>query len=107
LAAHWPREAGNATQNSYEGTLGPARIGLTVVVKRNAITGGHYFYAKYLTDIPLTGTMKAGSLSFDGKAGGAFALTFVGNEAKAESRSTSKTALASKEPGRRMAEACL
>jgi hypothetical protein len=74
------QEAGNATLLSYQGTLGPTRIGLTVVVKSsNTITGGHYFYAKYLTDIPLTGTMKSGGLSLDGKDGGAFALAFVGN----------------------------
>jgi hypothetical protein len=99
--------SGRRDANQLRRHLGPAHIGLTVVVKSNAITGGHYFYAKYLTDIPLTGTMKVGSPSFDGEDGGAFALAFVGNEAKAESRSTSKTALASKEPGRRMAGACL
>jgi hypothetical protein len=50
-----------------------------VVNADNRITGGHYFYAKYLTDIPLTGTMKAAALSLDGNDGGAFAQKFVGN----------------------------
>ncbi len=69
-----------ATQVSYGGTLGPTRIGLTVVVKGgNTITGGHYFYAKYLADIPLTGTTQPGALSLQGKDGGSFALKFVGN----------------------------
>ena len=40
------QDAGGATQISYEGTLGPARIGLTVIVKNGAVSGGHYFYAK-------------------------------------------------------------
>lgn len=68
-----------ATQISYQGTLGAARIGLTVVVKNGAISGGHYFYAKYLTDIPLNGSAQPGALSLHGQDGGAFALKFVGN----------------------------
>jgi hypothetical protein len=69
-----------ANQISYEGTLGPARIGLTLVVKSgNMIAGGHYFYTRYLTDIPLTGSMQSGGLTLRGKDGGAFALKFVGN----------------------------
>jgi hypothetical protein len=68
------------SQISYEGTLGQARIGLTLVVTDGgSITGGHYFYAKYLTDIPLTGSTQPGSVSLKGEDGGAFALKFVGN----------------------------
>jgi hypothetical protein len=68
-----------ASQISYEGTLGPARIGLTLLVKGSAITGGHYFYARYLTDIPLTGSTQPGGLALKGKDGGTFALKFTGN----------------------------
>jgi len=77
-AAH-AQEAGAASLISYEGTLGPARIGLTLVVKSGAVAGGHYFYAKYLTDIPLIGSIQPGALALQGQDGGAFALKFVGN----------------------------
>jgi len=81
-AAH-AQEAGSATQISYEGTIGPARTGLTVIVKSGVISGGHYFYAKYLTDIPLTGSILPGALALHGQDGGAFALKFVGNGSEA------------------------
>jgi len=74
------QDASGATQISYEGTLDTARIGLTVVVKDgNTITGGHYFYAKYLTDIPLTGAMQASALTLKGQDGETFSLKFTGN----------------------------
>src|SRR5271163_4969387 len=80
LAKMMAQDAGGATQISYEGTLGSTRIGLTVVVKGgNTITGGHYFYAKYLTDIPLTGAMQPGGLTLKGQDGGTFSLKFTGN----------------------------
>ena len=67
-----------ATQISYEGTLGPTRIGLTILAKGgNTIAGGHYFYTKYFTDIPLTGSMNASALSLKGADGGTFSLMFV------------------------------
>jgi hypothetical protein len=77
------QDAGGATQISYEGTLGPARIGLTVIVKNGAVSGGHYFYAKYLTDIPLNGSIQPGALTLHGQDGGVFALKFVGNGSEA------------------------
>jgi hypothetical protein len=83
LGAAHAQKAGSATQVSYEGTLGTARIGLTVVVKSGAVSGGHYFYAKYLTDIPLTGSIQPGALALKGQDGGAFALKFVGNGSEA------------------------
>ncbi len=79
LGASLAQDAVGAMQASYEGTLGPTRIGLTLVTQGGAISGGHYFYAKYLTDIPLTGTVKSGSLNLEGNDGGSFALKFVGN----------------------------
>lgn len=71
--------AQDAFQVSYEGTLGPSRIGLTLVLKANVITGGHYFYAKYLTDIPVTGALENGAITLKGQDGGTFALNFIGN----------------------------
>lgn len=73
------QERETARQISYEGTLGPARIGLTVVVTNGVVSGGHYFYAKYLTDIQLNGSAQPGALTLEGKDGGVFALKFVGN----------------------------
>jgi len=78
LSAAQAQDSG-AAQISYEGNLGPARIGLTVVVKGGAVTGGHYFYAKYLTDIPLNGSVQPGALALKGQDGGSFTLKFVGN----------------------------
>jgi hypothetical protein len=69
----------SGTQISYDGTLGPTRIGLTIVTSGKSISGGHYFYAKYLTDIPLTGSLAAGGLKLQGGEGGLFDLKFVGN----------------------------
>jgi hypothetical protein len=68
------------TQIVYDGTLGPAHIGLTLLVKsNNTVAGGHYFYAKYLTDIPLTGALQPSTLVLQGNDGGGFALKFIGN----------------------------
>lgn len=74
------QDSTGANQISYEGTLGQARIGLTLIVKAdNTITGGHYFYAKYLTDIPLTGALQPGTVTLKGQDGGSFDLKFKGN----------------------------
>jgi hypothetical protein len=63
-------------RTTYSGTLGLTRIGLTLFVQGgNSITTGHYFYAKYLSDIPLTGTVQAGGLTLKDSD----ALQFVGN----------------------------
>lgn len=72
--------AQDPAQISYDGTLGASHIGLVLIVKGgNAITGGHYYYARYYTDIPLTGSLQAGGLALKGQDGGAFALKFIGN----------------------------
>jgi hypothetical protein len=74
------QDSDDLSRFSYEGTLGQARIGLTLIVQaRNSISGGHYFYAKYLTDIPLTGKMGPGSVTLHGADGGSFDLRFKGN----------------------------
>ena len=38
-----------------EGTLGTTQAGMTIEVKQGTITGGHYFIAGDLRDIPITG----------------------------------------------------
>ncbi len=62
------------------GTLGQARIGMTLFVdNKGAFQHGHYYYAKYLKDIPLTGAMHEGKLVLRGPDGGTFMLAFKGN----------------------------
>jgi hypothetical protein len=63
-----------------EGTLGQRRIGMTILVSgSNTIAGSHYFYAKYLQDIPLTGAIQGSTITLKEPAGGNFVLHFVGN----------------------------
>jgi hypothetical protein len=72
--------ASDLTQISYQGTLDATRIGLTIIAKGSQeLTGGHYFYAKYLADIPLTGKIHSGGLTLVGQDGGTFTLNFKGN----------------------------
>ena len=66
-------------QHQYEGTLGDGRIGMTVVRDGNRIEGGHYFYQKFLEDIPITGSAERSSIVLTEPGGGIFHLHFVGN----------------------------
>lgn len=65
---------------TFWGTVGQNKIGMTLVVNANgAVTGGHYFYAKDLKDIPLkAGTQGSGIVLYE-PDGGQFALRFKGN----------------------------
>jgi hypothetical protein len=65
--------------HQYEGHLGDARIGLTVKRAGNKIVGGHYFYQKYLRDIPITGAAENSHITLAESGGGTFHLHFVGN----------------------------
>ncbi|MEO8736861.1 MAG: hypothetical protein ABI380_10005 [Edaphobacter sp.] len=69
---------------SFEGTVGQGRIGLTLLVNSaGAITGGHYFHANDLKDIPLqAGTQGTGIVLYE-PGGGQFALRFKGNSSRA------------------------
>ena len=59
------------------GTLGPSRIDMTLIVTHGHLdAGSHYFYAKHLQDIPLTGTV--GNLVVLHEAGGDFTLHYKG-----------------------------
>ena len=71
--------ADRLVQHQYEGTLGSNRIGLTVLRRGNQIEGGHYFYQKFLRDIPLDGRIEGSRVKFTEKGAGAFDLHFVGN----------------------------
>jgi hypothetical protein len=74
------QSAAKVSRVSFTGMVGQSRIGMTLVVNSaGIITGGHYFYAKYLKDIPLTaGTQGTGIILFEPE-GGQFALRFKGN----------------------------
>ena len=64
---------------TYEGTLGTQRIGMTLAVRDGkVIPNSHYFYAKYLKDIPLDGSA-GGEITLREPGGGTFALRFKGN----------------------------
>lgn len=69
---------------TFSGTMGQSRIGMTLLVNSSgAVTGGHYFYAKDLKDIPLTaGTQGTGMILY-GAEGGQFSLRFKGNGSEA------------------------
>jgi hypothetical protein len=63
-----------------DGTLGHARIGMTLLVdSAGAFLRGHYYYAKYLKDIALTGAIENGKLILHEPDGGTFTLAFKGN----------------------------
>ncbi len=66
-------------QHQYEGKLGTSRIGLTVIREGKNIKGGHYFYQKFLRDIPITGSTQGSHVALVEEGGGTFSLDFVGN----------------------------
>jgi hypothetical protein len=66
-------------QHQYEGKLGTSRIGLTVIREGNNIKGGHYFYQKFLRDIPITGSTQGSHVTLVEEGAGTFSLDFVGN----------------------------
>lgn len=65
---------------TFTGKVGQSRIGMTLLINTaGSVVGGHYFYAKYLKDIPLkAGTQGSGIILFEPE-GGQFALRFKGN----------------------------
>lgn len=70
----------NVTRVIFEGTIGQNRIGMTLLVSpAGAVTGGHYFYANDLKDIPLRAGTQGTGLVLYGPNGGQFALQFKGN----------------------------
>lgn len=73
------QEQNHLVQHQYEGKLGTSRVGLTVVREGNSIKGGHYFYQKFLRDIPITGSLRGSHITLVEAGGDAFSLDFVGN----------------------------
>lgn len=74
----------NVTRIVFEGTIGQNRIGMTLLVSSaGAVTGGHYFYANNLKDIPLRAGTQGTGIVLYGPEGGQFALQFKGNGSEA------------------------
>ena len=64
-----------------EGSLGASRIGMTLVLANGEVRpGSHYFYQKYLKDIPLTGTV-GNEIVLHEPGGGTFTLHAEGGDA--------------------------
>ena len=79
-AIAYGRQSDDVVQHQYEGSLGKSRIGMTILREGDKIEGGHYFYQRYLVDIPITGTVEDGSrVTLREPGGGTFHLHFVGN----------------------------
>jgi hypothetical protein len=72
-------QATDIQNDQYEGTLGTSRIGMTVIREGNVIKGGHYFYQRFLQDIPITGSTQNSQITLMEAGGGTFHLHFVGN----------------------------
>ena len=84
LSPAWGQAADGINRVSLAGTLGQTRIGMTLNLKgMSAIASGHYFYAKYLKDIPLTGNLNGSVVTLHEPEGGMFTLHFKGNGSEA------------------------
>lgn len=65
---------------TFKGIMGQSKVGLTLVVNAaNVITGGHYFFADNLKDIPLKAGTQGTGLILYGPDGGQMALRFKGS----------------------------
>ena len=61
-----------------KGKVGDYPIGLQLSLRdARVVEGGHYYYSKHLTDIPLTGRSDGEALTLTGGDGGVFRLRFV------------------------------
>jgi len=67
--------------NYYGGEVGDATVGMTLSIAGNTVAeGSHYYYQKYLKDIPLTGTAGP-DLRLSEPGGGLFVLHYIDNNA--------------------------
>lgn len=71
-------QASRFAQASYDGTVGDAKVGMTLALDGNTVTRAHYFYYRHLKDITLAGTQSGSNLTLK-EANGTFNLHFVGN----------------------------
>ena len=62
------------------GTVGSNRIGVALTIQDNrTLIAAHYFYAKYLINIPLTGSIQGKEFELNAPGGGSFHLHFIGD----------------------------
>jgi hypothetical protein len=64
---------------TLQGTLGRSCIGMALQLNGRNVERGHYFYARDLKDLPLTGNVNDGTVTLHEAGGGAFVLKFRGN----------------------------
>jgi hypothetical protein len=65
---------------TLQGTLGGIRIGMALQINNlNVVERAHYFYARSLRDIPLTGNVDGSTVRLHEAGGGSFILKFRGN----------------------------
>lgn len=65
-----------------EGKLGSSQTGMTLEVKQETITGGYYFMAGDLRDIPISGALHNGQVVISGADGSSFNFQFKSNGSK-------------------------
>lgn len=69
----------------FEGRIGPYRIGMQLRIRDYVhLEGGHYFYVKHLTNIPLEGRIDGDQVVLKGQDGGVFKLHLVSASGKPE-----------------------
>jgi hypothetical protein len=66
----------------YEGPLGTTQAGMTLFVKDETISSGHYFTAQDLRDIPITGAIYDGRITVSGADSSVFELRFKSNSSE-------------------------
>jgi len=79
VIASRPMASDESEQQQYEGSLGTSSIGMTLLHTGSRIDGGHYFYQKFLQDIPLSGKMESSEITLNEPDGSIFHLHFIGN----------------------------
>jgi hypothetical protein len=62
-----------------DGVMGTTRVGMTIEIKQETISGGHYFVAENLRDIPISGAIRDGRIAISGADGSSFDLGFKSN----------------------------
>lgn len=72
------------SRETFTGTAGQNRIGMTLLVNAaGVVVGGHFFYASDLKDIPLQAGTQGSGITLFAPGGGQFALRFKGNGSEA------------------------
>lgn len=73
------QKTGAVLEVQCEGKIGAMSAGMTLEVRHNTITGGYYFLATDLRDIPIIGVIRDGEIKLSTADGSTFSLRFEGN----------------------------